>query len=147
LKKTQPLWPPQRGVGLREPNLGKTNPCVTLLICLRFVLHPLSRTRFISNANPACSCVYICKFQFRPIHPTLGDYHKPSSRHLTLCTIEQDRTTSQKPDRFQNTPSKPSTSRTKDAMYQPGYRQHPGPVIIEQEISPNTIVRPTLHGS
>jgi hypothetical protein len=37
---------------------------------LRFVLHPLSRTRFfITNANPACSCVYICKFQFRPIHP------------------------------------------------------------------------------
>jgi hypothetical protein len=24
---------------------------------------------YISNANPACSCVYICKFQFRPIHP------------------------------------------------------------------------------
>jgi hypothetical protein len=23
----------------------------------------------ISNANPACSCVYICKFQFHPIHP------------------------------------------------------------------------------
>jgi hypothetical protein len=63
------LWPPPRGVGLREPNLGKTNPCVTLLICLRFVLHPLSRTRFISNANPTCSCVYIYKFQFRPIHP------------------------------------------------------------------------------
>jgi hypothetical protein len=64
------LWPPQRGVGLREPNLGKTNPRVTLFICLRFVLRPLSRTRFfISNANPACSCVYICKFQFRPIHP------------------------------------------------------------------------------
>jgi hypothetical protein len=69
LKKTRPLWPPQRGVGLREPNLSKRNPCVTLLICLRFVLHPLSRTRFISNANPACSCVYICKFQFHPIHP------------------------------------------------------------------------------
>jgi hypothetical protein len=31
LKKTRPLWPPQRGVGLREPNLGKTNPCVSLL--------------------------------------------------------------------------------------------------------------------
>jgi hypothetical protein len=41
LKKTRPLWPPQRGVGLREPNLGKTNPRVTLFI----VLHPLSRTR------------------------------------------------------------------------------------------------------
>jgi hypothetical protein len=44
LKKTRPLWLPQRGVGLREPNLGKTNPRVTLLICLRFVLHSLSRT-------------------------------------------------------------------------------------------------------
>jgi hypothetical protein len=37
---------------------------------LGFVLRPLSRTRFfITNANSACSCVYICKFQFRPIHP------------------------------------------------------------------------------
>jgi hypothetical protein len=70
LKETRPLWPPQRGVGLREPNLGKTNPRVTLFICLRFVLRPLSRgLDFISNANLACSCVYICKFQFRPIHP------------------------------------------------------------------------------
>jgi hypothetical protein len=70
LKETRPLWPPQRGVGLREPNLGKTNPRVTLFICLRFVLRPLPRTRFfITNANPACSCVYICEFQFRPIHP------------------------------------------------------------------------------
>jgi hypothetical protein len=42
LKKTRPLWPPQRGVGFREPNLGKTNPRVTLFICLRFVLRPLS---------------------------------------------------------------------------------------------------------
>jgi hypothetical protein len=29
---------------LQEPNLGKTNPCVTLFIRLRFVLRPLSRT-------------------------------------------------------------------------------------------------------
>jgi hypothetical protein len=29
---------------LQEPNLGKTNPRVTPLICLQFVLHPLSRT-------------------------------------------------------------------------------------------------------
>jgi hypothetical protein len=70
LKETRPLWPPQWGVGLQESNLGKTNPRVTLFICLRFAFHPLSRTRFvITNANPACSCVYICKFQFRPIHP------------------------------------------------------------------------------
>jgi hypothetical protein len=57
LKKTRPLWPPQRGVGLREPNLGKTNPRVTLPIRLRFVLHLLSRGLvYISNANPTCSC-------------------------------------------------------------------------------------------
>jgi hypothetical protein len=57
LKETRPLWPPQRGVGLQEPNLGKTNPRVTLFIRLRFVLRPLSLGLIIiSNANPACSC-------------------------------------------------------------------------------------------
>jgi hypothetical protein len=30
---------------------------------------------FNSNANPACSCVYICKFQFRPIHPPSRHFH------------------------------------------------------------------------
>jgi hypothetical protein len=30
---------------LQEPNLGKTNPRVTLFIRLQLVLHPLSRTR------------------------------------------------------------------------------------------------------
>jgi hypothetical protein len=94
LKETRPLWPPQRGVGLREPNLGKTNPRVTLFIacdlccalsrglvyisnanpaCDLFSTLSLGLV-YISNANPACSCVYICKFQFRPIHPPLGDY-------------------------------------------------------------------------
>jgi hypothetical protein len=68
------LWPPQRGVGLQEPNLGKTNPRVTLFICLRFVFTLSRGLIYISNANPAYSCVYICKFQFRPIHPPLGDY-------------------------------------------------------------------------
>jgi hypothetical protein len=80
LKETRPLWPPQRGVGLQEPNLGKTNLRVSLAYRLGFVLRPLSRTRFfITNANPACSCVYICKFQFRPIHPPLGDFQPPWS--------------------------------------------------------------------
>jgi hypothetical protein len=49
-----------------------------LLIRLGFVLRPLLRTRFLLlTLTPACSCVYICKFQFRPIHPPLGDYHVP----------------------------------------------------------------------
>jgi hypothetical protein len=75
LKETRPLWPPQRGVCLREPNLGKTNPRVSLHYSLAICFCALSRGLVcISNANPACSCVYICKFQFRPIHPPLGDY-------------------------------------------------------------------------
>jgi hypothetical protein len=79
LKETRPLWPPQRGVGLQEPNLGKTNPRVTLFICLRFVLRPLLWTHLLLlTLTPACSCDYFCKFQFRPIHPPpLGDYHNP----------------------------------------------------------------------
>jgi hypothetical protein len=61
-----------------------------LLIRLGFVLRPLSRTRFfITTANPACSCVYICKFQFRPIHP-------PPSRRLSRAS-SQGRTTDQVP--------------------------------------------------
>jgi hypothetical protein len=70
LKETRPLWPPQRGVGLQEPNLGKTNLRVSLAHSLEICFAPsLADSFFISNANPACSCVYICKFQFRPIHP------------------------------------------------------------------------------
>jgi hypothetical protein len=45
LKKTRPLWPPQRGVGLREPNLGKTNPRVSLHYSLAICFHALSRTQ------------------------------------------------------------------------------------------------------
>jgi hypothetical protein len=35
---------------------------------------------FISNAKPACSCVYICKFQFRPIHPPSRRLSRSHSR-------------------------------------------------------------------
>jgi hypothetical protein len=59
LKKTRPLWPPQRGVGLREPNLGKTNPRVSLHYSLAICFCTLSHALYyISNANPACSCDY-----------------------------------------------------------------------------------------
>ena len=40
------IYHPQRGVGLQEPNLGKTNHRGSLFIRSRFVLRPLSRTRF-----------------------------------------------------------------------------------------------------
>jgi hypothetical protein len=50
------LWPPQRGVGLLEPNLGKTNPCVSLLYSLAICFAPSRGFDYISNANPACNC-------------------------------------------------------------------------------------------
>jgi hypothetical protein len=57
---------------------------LTLFACDLFCA--LSRgLDFISNANPACSCVYICKFQFRPIHPPSrrlsGYHHHPPPPH------------------------------------------------------------------
>jgi hypothetical protein len=58
LKETRPLWPPQRGVGLREPNLDKTNPCVSPLYSLAICFTPSRGLVYISNANPACSCDY-----------------------------------------------------------------------------------------
>jgi hypothetical protein len=47
LKETRPLWPPQRGVGLREPNLGKTNPRVTLFILLTICFAPSLADSFL----------------------------------------------------------------------------------------------------
>jgi hypothetical protein len=52
LKETRSLWPPQRGVGLQEPNLGKTNHRVIRLIRLWFVYALSFGLDFISNASP-----------------------------------------------------------------------------------------------
>jgi hypothetical protein len=59
LKETRPLWPPQRGVGLREPNLGKKNPCVSPIYLLAICFTPSCGLVYISNANPACSYDYL----------------------------------------------------------------------------------------
>jgi hypothetical protein len=40
---------------------------------------------FISNANPACSCVYICKFQFRPIHPPSRRLSQPGHARVPVA--------------------------------------------------------------
>jgi hypothetical protein len=44
---------------LREPNLGKTNPCVSPLYLLAICFTPSCGLVYISNANPACSCDYM----------------------------------------------------------------------------------------
>jgi hypothetical protein len=42
---------------------------------------------YISNVNPACSCDYFWEFQFRPIHPPLGDFqrHTPTLKYTRFC--------------------------------------------------------------
>jgi hypothetical protein len=47
LKETRPLWPPQRGVGLQEPNLGKTNLRVSLVHLLRICFAPSLADSFL----------------------------------------------------------------------------------------------------
>jgi hypothetical protein len=69
LKKTRPLWPPQQGVCLQEPKLGKTNPRVTLLICLRFVFHPLSRTRLFLTLTRLVVVINFVNFSFALFTP------------------------------------------------------------------------------
>jgi hypothetical protein len=45
LKETRSLWPPQWGVGLQEPNLGKTNHHVIRSYLLVICFRPHFRTR------------------------------------------------------------------------------------------------------
>jgi hypothetical protein len=64
---------------LREPNLGKTNPRVTLFILLRFVFAPslldsiifLTLTRLVVVIN-------FVNFSFALFTPPLGDFQVPS---------------------------------------------------------------------
>ena len=58
LKETRSLWPPQRGLGLRGPNLGKTNHpclvCLLLVICLFFPFLSFSCTTLFANTIWCC---------------------------------------------------------------------------------------------
>jgi hypothetical protein len=75
LKETRPLWPPQRGVGLREPNLGKTNPCVTLHYSLAICFAPSLADSFIFLTLTRLVVVFIfVNFSFALFTPPLGDY-------------------------------------------------------------------------
>jgi hypothetical protein len=74
LKETRPLWPPQRGVGLREPNLGKTNPRVTLFL-FAICFAPSLADSFIFLTLTRLVVVFIfVNFSFPLFTPPLGDY-------------------------------------------------------------------------
>jgi hypothetical protein len=69
------LWPPQRGVGLREPNLGKTNPCVSLLYSLAICFAPSLADLIILLTLTWLVVVYnFVNFSFALFTPPLGDF-------------------------------------------------------------------------
>jgi hypothetical protein len=76
LKETRPLWPPQRGVGLQEPNLGKTNLRVSLAYSLGICFAPSLADSFIFLTLTRLVVVFIfINFSFALFTPPLGDYH------------------------------------------------------------------------
>jgi hypothetical protein len=78
LKETRPLWPPQRGVGLREPNLGKTNPRISLHYSLAICFAPSLADLIIFLTLTRLVVVFIFKnFSFALFTPPpLGDFHR-----------------------------------------------------------------------
>jgi hypothetical protein len=62
---------------LREPNLGKTNPCVTLPIRLRFVLRPLSDSIIFLTLTRLVVVIKFVNFRFALFTPPLGDFQAP----------------------------------------------------------------------
>jgi hypothetical protein len=92
LKETRPLWPPQRGVGLQEPNLGKTNPCVLLHYLLAICFAPSLADSFIFLTLTRLVVVFIfVNFSFALFTPPLGDYHPRIARPVALTPWQDTR--------------------------------------------------------
>jgi hypothetical protein len=65
---------------LREPNLGKTNPRVTLFIRLRFVFAPsLSDSFIFLTLTRLVVVIKFVNFKFALFTPPLGDFQEVSS--------------------------------------------------------------------
>jgi hypothetical protein len=75
LKETRPVWPPQRGVGLREPNLGKTNPRVSLDYSLAICFAPsLVESIIFLTLTRLVVVIIFENFSFALFTPPLGDF-------------------------------------------------------------------------
>jgi hypothetical protein len=85
LKETRPLWPPQRGVGLQEPNLGKTNLRVSLAYSLGICFASSLSDSFIFLTLTRLVVVFIfVNFSFALFTPPLGDYQRRSPIFLRI---------------------------------------------------------------
>jgi hypothetical protein len=69
---------------LRKPNLGKTNPRVTLFIRLQFVLHPLSDSIIFLTLTRFVVVFKFVNFRFALFTPPLGDFQH---RQSLLCRV------------------------------------------------------------
>jgi hypothetical protein len=79
LKETRPLWPPQRGVGLQEPNLGKTTLRVSLTYSLGICFTTSLSDSIIFLTLTRLVVVFIfVNFSFALFTPPLGDYQYAS---------------------------------------------------------------------
>jgi hypothetical protein len=74
------VWPPQRGVGLREPNLGKTNPCVSLHYSLAICFAPslVDSIIFLTLTRLVVVIIFFENFSFALFTPPLGDFQVSS---------------------------------------------------------------------
>jgi hypothetical protein len=91
LKETRPLWPPQRGVGLREPNLGKTNPRVSLYYSLAICFVPSLADLIIFLTLTRLVVVIIFEnFSFALFTPPLGDFHRVFNKSTGLVEVSCD---------------------------------------------------------
>jgi hypothetical protein len=71
------VWPPQRGVGLREPNLGKINPRVSLHYLLAICFAPSLADSIIFLTLTRLVVVFIfVNFSFALLTPPLGDFQE-----------------------------------------------------------------------
>jgi hypothetical protein len=70
------LWPPQWGVGLRKPNLGKTNPRVSLhySLAICFAASLVNSIIFLTLTRLVVVFIFV-NFSFTLFTPPLGDYH------------------------------------------------------------------------
>jgi hypothetical protein len=86
------------------------------IIRLRFVFTPSLGLDYISNANPACSCVYICKFQFFPIHPPSRRLSAPTGDTANVDLAPETKTGVVSPQHANPKPTDDASTLAKDLL-------------------------------
>jgi hypothetical protein len=88
-RSVDPLWPPQRGVGLQEPNLGKTNLRVSLAHSFGICFCALSRglVSLLLTLTRLVVVFIFVNFSFALFIPPLGDFQFIFVFHQTHMNV------------------------------------------------------------